>query len=52
MRVNVDGSPINDAVSAAKQLQTHLSQAMNANTGRLDMTAFNTSLQKAGTNLT
>ena len=40
-----------EAQSAAKQLQTSLESAFNASTGKLDLSAFNSSLQKSGMSL-
>ena len=39
------------AVSSAKTLQTHLSNALNVNTGALDLSKLNASLKSAGTDL-
>ena len=49
--IGVDGGSIQQAVGAAQQLQIHLQQAMNTNTGKLDLTKLNSSLKQAGTDL-
>ena len=39
------------AITAAKSLQTHLNNAVNVNTGRLDLSRFSKSLQRANQSL-
>lgn len=40
---------INKAVESAKQLEIHLQKATDVNTGKLNLTEFNKSIQQAGT---
>lgn len=49
--VGVDSGPLQEASSAARSLQVHLQNALNVNTGKLDLTKLNSSLQSSGTNL-
>lgn len=42
---------LQNAVSAAKDLQMHLNNAFNVNTGNLDLNKFNTSLARSNQNL-
>ena len=49
--VGIDGGSIQQAVNAAKELQVHLNNAVNVNTGALDLSKFSMSLKKAGTDL-
>ena len=55
MPININGSKmageIRQASDAALELQTHLKNAMNPQTGTLDFTKLNTSIQKSGTTL-
>ena len=55
MPININGSKmageIRQASDAALELQTHLKNAMNPQTGTLDFTKLNTSIQKSGTSL-
>lgn len=43
---------LNKAVASAKELKFHLNQAMDANTGQLNLNAFNKSLKDAGQSAT
>ena len=49
--VGVDSGPLQEASSAARSLQVHLQNALNVNTGKLDLTKLNSSLQSSGANL-
>ena len=49
--VVVNGGAIQQAAQAAQSLQVHLQNAMNVNTGKLDLTKLNLSLKQAGLNL-
>ena len=49
--VQVDSGPISEAISAAQQLQVHLQNAVNVNTGKIDLNKLNTSLNSSNTNL-
>ena len=50
--VVVNGGAIQQAAQAAQTLQMHLQNAMNVNTGKLDLTKLNFSLKQAGTSIT
>ena len=50
-KINIDASPLAYASDAARQLQVHLQEAMNVDTGKLDLQKLNNSLKAAGTNL-
>ena len=49
--IGVDGGAIQSAVSAAQQLQIHLQNAVNVNTGKIDLSKLNASLKSANTDL-
>ena len=49
--VGVDSGPLQEASSAARSLQVHLQNALNVNTGKLDLTKLNSSLRSSDTNL-
>ena len=49
--VGVDSGPLQEASSAARSLQVHLQNALNVNTGKLDLTKLNASLRSSDTNL-
>ena len=49
--VGVDSGPLQEASSAARSLQTHLQNALNVNTGKLDLTKLNASLRSSDTTL-
>lgn len=49
--IQIDSGPISQAVSAAQQLQVHLEKAVNVNTGKIDLSKLNTSLNSSNTNL-
>ncbi len=49
--VTVNGGAIQQAAQAAQSLQMHLQNAMNVNTGKLDLTKLNFSLKQAGLSL-
>ena len=49
--IGIDGGQLSQAVSAAQQLQTHLQNAVNVDTGKLDLQRLDASLKSAGTNL-
>lgn len=46
-----DDKDLRDASKAAQELQQHIRNAVNTNTGKLDLTKFATSLSKSNTNL-
>lgn len=46
-----DDKDLKDASKAAQELQQHIRNAVNTNTGKLDLTKFATSLSKSNTNL-
>lgn len=50
-RIGIDSGPIQQAVTAAQQLQVHLNEAVNVNTGKLNLTQLNHSLSTSGTSL-
>lgn len=50
--IGFDTGGINRAVADVKQLQIHLQNAVNVNTGKLDLTKLNASLKMSKTNLT
>ena len=50
--ININDKSIQQSVEAAKQLTYHLNAAFNTSTGKLDLTAFNTSLKRSNTNVT
>jgi triphosphoribosyl-dephospho-CoA synthetase len=47
----VEDTGLNKASAAAQELQKHLQQAVNVNTGKLNLSAFNRSLQESNTSL-
>ena len=47
-----DDQDLKDASKAAQELQMHIQNAFNANTGKLDLTKFSESLSKSNTSLT
>ena len=49
--LSVDSGPLKEAQEAAQQLQIHLQNAVNVNTGKLNLNALNSSLKQSGTNL-
>ena len=49
--IGIQSGSLDKAVQSAQQLQTHLAQAVNVDTGKLDLNKLNTSLKQAGTNL-
>ena len=51
-KINVDAGPIAEASAAAQKLQVYLQQAVNVNTGKLNLSQLNASLQKSGTSIT
>ena len=51
MKISVDDSDIKAASDAASQLQVHLQKALNQDTGKLDLTAFTSSVRNAGTSV-
>ena len=50
-QINVNGGSIHQASQAAQQLQMHLANAVNVDTGRLNLNQFNMSLKQSGANL-
>ena len=48
----VDTKSLQEASAAAKELSYHLNQAYDASTGNLDLSKFNTSLQKGSSSVT
>lgn len=48
----IEPGKMREASAAAKELSVHLSNAFNANTGKIDLTKFNKSLQNSQTNVT
>lgn len=49
--ISVDSGPLREAQEAAQQLQVHLQNAVNVNTGKLNLVALNTSLKQSGASL-
>lgn len=49
--IGVDGGGLQQAVTSAQQLQIHLQNAVNVNTGKLDLNKLNSSLKKSGQTL-
>ena len=49
--VGIDNGSLQKAVQSAQQLQVHLQNAVNVNTGKLDLNKLNTSLKSSGQNL-
>ena len=49
--IGVDGSSLSQAVQAAQQLQIYLQNAVNVNTGKLDLMQLRTDLKASGTDL-
>ena len=50
-KIGVQNGPIQQAAQSARELEIHLSKAMNANTGKLDLGKFTASLQQSGQSL-
>lgn len=50
-KIGFDSGSIKGATEDVKQLQLHLQNALNQNTGKLDLTKFNTSLKGTNTSL-
>ena len=48
----IDATKIQQAASAAKELQMHLNNAFNANTGKFDLSQLDKSLKASGSNIT
>ena len=51
-KIGLDSGPIQQAAKDAQQLQIHLQNALNVNTGKLDLSKLNTSLKTSKTSLT
>ena len=51
-KIGIDNGPLQTAVQSAQQLQVHLQNAMNVDTGKLDLHKLNTSLKQSNTSLT
>ena len=49
--LNVNQEGIRQAISSAKELQMHLNNAFNANTGKLDLSKLNQSLATTKSNI-
>ena len=49
--IRISSGPISEAAAAAQQLQIHLQNAVNVNTGKIDLTKLNKSLASSNTNL-
>lgn len=49
--IGVNSGSLDKAVQSAQQLSTHLAQAVNVDTGKLDLNKLNASLKQSGTNL-
>ena len=49
--IGIDGSSLHEGVKAAQELQIHLERAVNVDTGKIDLTALNKSLQSSGSNI-
>lgn len=49
--IGVNSGSLQQAVSAAQQLQIHLQNAVNADTGKINLDKLNTSLRTSGTSL-
>ena len=50
--IGLDSSALGQAKASAQELQMHLENAVNVNTGKLDLGKFNASLKAAGSDLT
>ena len=50
--IGLDSSTLGQAKASAQELQMHLENAVNVNTGKLDLGKFNASLKAAGSDLT
>lgn len=50
--IGIKKGPIQEATEAARQLQTHLQNALNVKTGQLNLNKLNESLKTAGTDIT
>ena len=50
-RIAFDNGPLAQAAQSAEALSVHLQNAVNTNTGKLDLVKFNTSLKSSGANL-
>ena len=51
-KIGVESGSISQAAQAARDLQLHLGNAVNVNTGKLDLTKLNTSLKQSNQSLT
>ena len=49
--MNINAAPMREAAQAAKELQMHLNNAVNVNTGQLNLNAFNASLKASNTSV-
>ena len=49
--IGVDNGSLSKAVSSARELQAHLAQAVNVDTGKLDLSKLNASLKSTGSTL-
>lgn len=49
--IGIDGGSLSRAVDSAQQLQVHLQNAVNVDTGKLDLNKLNSSLKSSGQNL-
>lgn len=50
-KINLDSGPISQAAQSAQQLQVHLQNAVNVNTGKIDLNKLDASLKASNTNL-
>ena len=50
-QIGIDGGSLHQAVQSAQQLQIHLQNALNQDTGKLDLSKLNTSLKQSGLSL-
>lgn len=50
-KINLDSGPISQAAQSAQQLQVHLQNAVNVNTGKIDLNKLDSSLKASNTNL-
>ena len=50
-KINLDSGPISQAAQSAQQLQVHLQNAVNVNTGKIDLNKLDASLRASNTNL-
>lgn len=49
--IGIESGSLNQAAQAARELQIHLGNAVNVNTGKLDLTKLNTSLKQSNQSL-